>query len=217
MRTEEEFLHDLADALNRRRGEISNTRRVVHQFRDNVLEQTAARMAIPILYAQWEGFVKESLQDYIRFMEERDIQESRLHPSLLAYSWLPLARRLAGGLNFDKQTHIVLRALQVQERVAEFAAEEREINTESNLGFAVLEKLSKWFNIDIAPLHDKGKPLDALVGRRNNIAHGEQPQKIVAEDIDDLASFVLDILERFEGVLIDAVSTASYMREVSHV
>jgi MAE_28990/MAE_18760-like HEPN len=68
--TREDFAATVADAVDRRREEISLILRVVANEEDTVLEQTASIVALPVLYAHWEGFVKE----YIEFVEKQDLE-----------------------------------------------------------------------------------------------------------------------------------------------
>jgi hypothetical protein len=51
---------DIADALDRRREVLTQTTRVVDVLGGTRLNQQACAMAVPMIYAQWEGFVKEA-------------------------------------------------------------------------------------------------------------------------------------------------------------
>ena len=54
---------EIADNLDKRRFEITNLRRVLLNYTGKPLESTALRMAIPLLYANWEGYYKEPAKD----------------------------------------------------------------------------------------------------------------------------------------------------------
>ena len=61
-------------------------------------------------------------------------------------------------------------------------------------------------------MRDQSKKLDALVNRRNNIAHGGREQKLEDSDIDDYRTLVLTLMESLEKMLERAVQSASFRR-----
>ena len=56
------------------------------------------------------------------------------------------------------------------------------------------------------------RKLDALVNRRNNIAHGGREQALDDSDIEDNRSLVRDLMEALERVLEMAIQSASFRR-----
>ena len=77
----------IADCLDRRRRALTDTIRVVAAQEGTVLHAHACAMAVPMLYAHWEGFAKEALQLYIEFLEHSAVAQREVRASLLAYSW----------------------------------------------------------------------------------------------------------------------------------
>ncbi len=210
--SESDFLHDLSDLLNNRLDQITKITRVTHAHESTVLEQTAFHMAIPLLYAHWEGFVKEALQNYLRFIQERAIPQRMIEPAVLAYSWTPDARRLAANLSFESQVRIVERALAALSGVVQFGKDELEINTKGNLKFETLEDLFKWLSLDIDTVRGRKAQVNTLVNRRNMIAHGGRPQSVEVEEVDRLAQLVVDLMKDVEGAVSSAVADQTYMR-----
>ena len=65
-------------------------------------------MAIPMIYAVWEGFVKETCQLYIEHIEQNVTKAAHLQPAILGHMWTPQLSTLTGGLNFNKKKTINL-------------------------------------------------------------------------------------------------------------
>ena len=56
------------------------------------------------------------------------------------------------------------------------------------------------------------KKLDALVNRRNNIAHGGREQRLDQDDVDSYRVLVLSLMEDLEATLHDAVDNGRYRK-----
>lgn len=202
----------IADCLDRRRNALTETVRVVAAHKDTVLHQRACAMAIPMLYAHWEGFAKEVLQLYVEFLEQSVVAQREVHSSLLAYSWSGAFNKLKGTLTHEKKVDLIERFLGSLSNALAFEQREREIDTKSNLLFKVLEDLAQFLCLDIGPMRGQGKKLDALVCRRNNIAHGGREQKLEDSDIEEYRALVVSLMESLEGVLDEAVHASAYRR-----
>jgi hypothetical protein len=72
---ESSFKEDVAKCLERRRQALTETERVVAAMKDTVLSHRVCAMAIPTIYAHWEGFAKEALQLYVVFLENSAVQQ----------------------------------------------------------------------------------------------------------------------------------------------
>ncbi len=64
--TEDDFNQAIANALKNRCLSVTQIKKVVTEMQGKGIayETTAATMAIPLLYAHWEGFVRETLTIY---------------------------------------------------------------------------------------------------------------------------------------------------------
>lgn len=202
----------IADCLDRRRTALTETVRVVGAHKDTVLHQRACAMAIPMLYAHWEGFAKEALQLYVEHLERSAVAQRDVHANLLAYSWSGSFRKLSGTLTHERKVELIERFLGSLTDVLTFENREREIDTKSNLFFEVLEDLARCLCLDVGPMRGHSKKLDALVNRRNNIAHGGREQTLDDSDIEDYRGLVISLMEALEGVLSTAVQAASFRR-----
>lgn len=202
----------IADCLDRRRTALTETSRIVSSHRGTVLFQRACGMAIPMLYAHWEGFAKEVLQLYVEYLERVAPIQLEVQSSLLAYSWSGAFRKLAGNLTHEKKVELIERFLGRLDEALAFEKREREIDTKSNLFFSVLEDLARCLCLDVESMRGHERKLDSLVNRRNNIAHGGRDPQLNETDIEEYRVLVLDLMSALENVLADAVANARFRR-----
>lgn len=200
----------IGENLDQRRLEFTNIRRVVLRFAGGPLEPAASRMAIPMIYAVWEGFVKEVCQLYLEYVEQSVSRAAHLQPAILGHMWTPELRPLTGGLNFSRKKSIAEMALAVASTPVEFHDTEREVNTKSNLNYDVLEDIAAHLCLDISIIMGWRASLNALVNLRNNIAHGARPTRLSYIDVDDHARSTLSLMEGFETVLSTAARSKAF-------
>lgn len=99
----DKLLQDLTDNLDKRRFEFTRFRRLVFAQANSPLEPTAVRMGIPMIYAEWEGYIREVCQLYLEYIETTVKSSKDLTPALLGYMWTPILKPITGGLNHDKK------------------------------------------------------------------------------------------------------------------
>lgn len=208
---ESELRAAVTDCLDRRRTALTETERVVAALRGNVLQPRACAMAVPMLYAVWEGYTKEVLQLYIEFLEKRSLPQRDLKPDMLAYAWSGSFRKLTGNLTHARKVELIERFLGSLDDTLRFERTEREVDTKSNLFFEVFESLAACLCLDVSRMKANEKKLDALVNRRNSIAHGGRDQKLSEADVAEYKQLVLALMADLESVVLDAV-TAGHFR-----
>jgi hypothetical protein len=210
MTSVETVLEEIANNLDQRRLEITNIHRVIQSYIGKSLEPTAVRMAVPMLYAHWEGYVREVCQLYLEYIESSGVKIRELRSDLLGYLWTSALKPLAGGLNFVRKKAIAELALACMENPVKFAESERAINTKSNLNFDVLEDIAAHLCLDLSSLLPWKKHLNALVHLRNHIAHGSRPQTLDYSHFQEHASAVIELMEAFERSLFQALRGRSF-------
>ncbi len=203
----ESIIEEITDNLDKRRLEITNLRRVLLNYTGKPLEVTIVRMTIPLLYANWEGYVKEVCQLYLEYIERSGILNRELKADLLGYLWTSFLKPLTGGLNFERRRAIANLALNCMDNCVEFAPGEKNINTKSNLNFDNLVEISRNLCLDICPLEPWRHRLNALVSLRNNIAHGSFPSSMNYEVFEEHANSLIDMMECFEYIILQAINS----------
>lgn len=202
----------IADCLDRRRQTLTETQRVVLSLRSTVLHEHSCRMAVPMIYAIWEGFAKEVLQLYIEHIQSTQIPQARTATPLLAYAWTSSFKKFSHNLDHAKKVELVDRFFAALTDQLVFERREREVNTKSNLTFHVLEEITTALCLDLTALTEHKVKLDALVNRRNNIAHGGRDQSLDESVISEYKDLVLALMTALEATLLSAIECQAYMR-----
>lgn len=203
----------IADCLDRRRQTLTETQRVVLSLRGTVLHVHSCRMAVPMIYAIWEGFAKEVLQLYIEHIESTQIQQAYTATPLLAYAWTSSFKKFSHNVSHLKKVELVDRFFAALTDRLVFDRREREVDTKSNLTFSVLEEITTALCLDLSALTAHKTKLDALVSRRNNIAHGGRDQTVDEAAISDYKDLVLALMTALEATLLSAIESKAFMRE----
>lgn len=206
------ILEEITENLDKRRLEITNLRRVLLNYADKSLEKTAVRMAIPLLYANWEGYVREVCQLYLEFIEASGIRIRELMPGLLGYLWTSALKPITGGLNFERKKVVAELALNSMENPVCFADSERIINTKSNLNFDILMDIAAHLCLDNNAFIPLKHHLNALVHLRNNIAHGSIPNGLNYNIFEKYASSLIDLMETFEKIIVNALDKRNFCK-----
>lgn len=137
---------------------------------DTPFQHAALRSAVPLLYAHWEGYVKNAADAYLQFVSRRFLKHSELKTQFIALSL------------FKRRGKVEVRSLSEQTEAIEFLLQEYEkkaniptknvINTGYNLWYETLEEIMNVLGLDYKIVADKKDLIDDLVDARNNIAHG---------------------------------------------
>lgn len=212
MTAEAKLAEGVADCLDRRREALTETLRVVASSRSTVLLDQACRMAVPMIYAIWEGYAKETLQLYVEYLGSINICQAEVSTSLLAYAWTGSFARLRDNMSHVKKVELVDKFFAGLTDKLTFDKKQREINTKSNLMFDVLKDIADSLCLDISHLMEHKRKLDALVHRRNTIAHGGRDAAISEDDVVEYRDLVLTLMTALERTLLSAIDGRSYKR-----
>lgn len=202
----------IADCLDRRRKALTEVSRVVASVKGSLLLSSACVMAVPMIYAHWEGFAKEVLQLYVEHLESIALPQGDTSSALLAYAWEGSFAKLRDTLTHAKKEEIVDRFFGGLGNALVFEKRQREIDTKSNLIFGVVEELATALCLDIEPLRAHSKNLDALVHRRNCIAHGGRDQKLDENDVATYRDLAMVLMTELEATLLKALCDKTYRR-----
>jgi len=208
----EDFLADLSDAVDRRRGEITQVRRVVAQFKGTILEQTAAIMAIPMLYAHWEGFVKESVELYIEFLERQSMTPIDADPTIFAFAMKKHLNRIVQSGSVANMAAFAEWALRASTCSVFF--EDKSVETRSNLSFENLEDLCAPLRIDVAGLKFQSRKINALVHKRNNVAHTGRPPAANESTVESDSDLAMVLITQFEALLKITAENGAFRRSI---
>ena len=183
---------------------------------DENFHNTILRASLCMLYAHWEGFIKEAATGYVRHVARQGLKFRDVTPNLVALG-LKTEIQSAGRSNLATlQTNLTQKIMGTQED--DFApAWDSAIDTQSNLDSKVLREVLCVVGVRGDEYLSKGLAIDErLVKNRNSIAHG-RGVSITQEDYNELHDMVVSMLDRFRNDLERAAETGSYLRNATRL
>lgn len=207
-------LNGLQDALDKeiswRLKEIADMKLAVRQI-ESIKKKTVVRAGTPLLYAHWEGFIKNAAKFYLEYV---DYQGHNYEELANCFVIIGLKKKLV-GIAQSKQANANNEALEFIRR--EMGSKscltlDSAIRTESNLSSSVFENICYSVGISHSWYETKYNLIDeSLLKRRNMIAHGEYLD-LNEEQYRDLADEVIGLLRNFKTDVENAASLKSYKR-----
>lgn len=169
------------------------------------------RAAVTMLYAHWEGFVKDAATGYIQFVALQKLKIGNLTDNFIALALRSQIRE--AGQSSKTTAHIKLVKLFTTGLSNQSIIRWRQsVRTESNLTGRVLREITDTLGLDFTEYALKIKPVvERLVHVRNNIAHGRGMLVDEAEYVD-LHSETISLLDKFKTQISDAASNRGFHR-----
>ena len=182
-----------------------------------------------ILYSHMEGYIKICLQTYIQYINSQKLNRkdvntglmvASMHKEFIAYENLERkAEFFRRDLPDDTRLHRLYRRVDFMEKVENFKEQEliiddQIIDTESNLWYIVLQKNLYKVGLPINLFDDYQNDIDALVNRRNSIAHGNFKSGVKESEFSRWESKVSEILSGVTRLLYDYANNERYL--ISH-
>ncbi|MRG98584.1 MAE_28990/MAE_18760 family HEPN-like nuclease [Polyangium spumosum] len=205
------FIEELDLAIERRREAVTMVIRTVQEVEHTIYLSTCTSMAIPMLYAQWEGCVKECFEMYIEHVSKCGAKQADMHPHMLAFAWSGQFQRLSGKGGVEGRVSFVRRILDGLSNHIIMRSDEKRINTKSNLNFDVFAELCTLLCLRCEHLTDRKRALDALVNRRNSIAHGGRSSPHTVDDVMRDAELVRELMDRVGDLVREAAEHRAYL------
>ncbi|MEW6348266.1 MAG: MAE_28990/MAE_18760 family HEPN-like nuclease [Thermodesulfobacteriota bacterium] len=173
---------------------------------------TPVRAALTLLYAHWEGVVKNSALFYLEFVRGQGFSCHQVAPHFLA---LAIKKRLSDESQKARRTEAYIRVADFFLTGLQARLEidvEGAIDTESNLNSDVLRNSITQLGLDYAPFETKELLINKeLLGHRNPISHGEY-RMVDAMTYLELHDAVIQLLVEFQNQIIDAASNETHLR-----
>ncbi|EAO2340582.1 hypothetical protein E2C58_14970 [Salmonella enterica] len=173
-----------------RDGEFAKFRVNPHQV-DPVLW---GRMCVPMIYANWEGFVVSLLKMLLKHLNKLELTPLQIPTRLVVVGLGDTYRSLSGKQSFEQRCEFTDKFNELLKNTIQFKTK---IETKSNLHSGVLKELCQMFAFDFEKFSDVTVTLDRLVQVRNCIAHGENSILPTQENIEsyiDAVKAAIDIM-----------------------
>jgi hypothetical protein len=174
------------------------------------LSRGLSRGGVALLYAHWEGYVKDSCTAYVDYIALRRLKCSELNDGLLRTVLESLGKRVASG---DEDARKALfEAVRRPETSRARIPKSSMIDTKSNLRYQVLADILIAVGLSVEDFVTKDKFIDVtLCDSRNSIAHGRDffPPPT---DFPDLMDEVVGLMENVRDLILAAARLSSYRR-----
>jgi hypothetical protein len=168
------------------------------------------RASTTIIYAHWEGFIKNSSMAYLDYISRLSINLSELTNNFIA---LALKERITiTGRSKRTSPHLdLINDLLIN--LNQSSINTGTIDTNSNLNAEILQDLMTSIGLDFDSYWEMKSPFidRELVDSRNSIAHGELTE-ISEEVFNNLYDFVIEAMERFKTSLENAAALKKYKK-----
>lgn len=171
-------------------------------------EQLFLSYSIPIVYSIWEGFVQTSFQIYIRELNKLELTINNVCEPILVYSMESKFRQFKQYPNpksEEDKPKIVKNKVKFFNDLELFYKSTTleinpNINTESNVGFNILNRILTDFNLEKIPDYLEARyslkdELHTLLQIRNAVAHGQKKSIVVSrEDLERAINLVKKLM-----------------------
>jgi hypothetical protein len=197
--------------LSWRKKELTALKFWVENGEENV-RNTIIRASLCLLYAHWEGFIKEAATGYVCFVALRGLKFREVAPNLVALGWRADIQKAGRSNLATLHTELTQKMMGGQEEM--FRPNwDAAIDVESNLNSKALQQVLCVVGINREEYMTKGPIIDErLVKNRNGIAHG-QGVTIDEDDYDDLHDFVVQMLNLFRNDIENSAVLETYKRD----
>lgn len=212
IRSTEELLNYLDDDLAWRRKEIIELRATARLAKAKKAD-VHVRAGVSMLYAHWEGFIKNASNAYVVFVSALGMKTRELQDSFVALSIKTKLTQMGDSGKSTVAVSAIAHLMSVLDKPALLPA--TGITAEGNLKSEVFVNIAGWLGIDIAKYSARFNLIDeTLLASRNKIAHGEY-LNISPQRFESLADEVLELMIWFKTDLENAAALKSFLRKDS--
>lgn len=170
------------------------------------------RASVVMLYAHWEGFIKNSSEMYLEYIQSRYLTHGELQCNLAAVS----LKKYILDLRDTKRYSLITSAYKIiSDSGSNRAHIPSSVHTKSNLKKDIFEEILHLLGLDIDPYSTALNFIDSLVETRNSIAHGEHVN-IKHANYKEMENRTLLIMEQMKGDIMQHCSCDSF-KKVSEI
>ncbi|WP_066015659.1 MAE_28990/MAE_18760 family HEPN-like nuclease [Endozoicomonas atrinae] len=202
---------------------LDNIQRSIQKSND---QKRIRRSILCLIYAHIEGFVQFSFSLYIDEINKKNLKCSEVKPVIAAAT---LHKEFIALNNKDKKSnlfkstlpdethlHRLCRQVEFVESISSVQNQvvvipDGYVNTESNVGQQVLEKLLYQVGLDYKDLKDIYSPLNRLINVRNDISHGKRKQGIDDQEYQQFINCCKSIISAISRRLTTAYGRNEFL------
>lgn len=224
----EDLRAELEEDLLWRQEEIAFLKNQLNNISDDNQKDRYRKSLVMMLYSHFEGYTKISLQTYIKFLNELEILCSDVNSKLIAST---LNDEFNAYDNLDKKNQYFKTELPRDEKLHRFCRrtdlisemngflekvvylKDSTINTESNLRSIVLKKNLYRLGLPLDLFEEYSKDIDALVNRRNAIAHGDSRSGIRESEYSNWENKIYRVMTGMSAILYEYALHEKYLAD----
>lgn len=200
----------ISEDLSWRKRELVDFNAVVKDRRSPA-QKPALRSAVALLYAHWEGFIKNACYYYLCYIATEAPRLNELRSEIVALIVRGRLTALEGAKRTTMHRELIRHLREDSDKRAQIPSDRSSVRTESNLTFSVLEDLLTSIGCNAAEFEEYRDLIDdQLVNSRNKIAHGEQ-EYIREPEWIDLYTSVIFLMDRAEAQICNAAVEKSFL------
>lgn len=172
------------------------------------------RSGLTLMYAHWEGFIKDASVSYLTYLADDEIELGKLRSCFVAVALNGEIRTAGKAAKVSTHCRLVdaLRSLNGPPPVMKRLPFRRVVSTRSNLKGAVLREIAATLGIDYSQFELKEKPvIDRLVTFRNSIAHGDG-RPVSESEYSELHAEIIKLMDAFKDLIQDAAANDRHLR-----
>lgn len=210
IRNIEELQNRLDDDFAWRRKELTVIYTNVISSKKNQ-SNTNIRIGVVMLYAHWEGFIKNAAEIYLIYVSSKKLTYNELQNNFIAIS---LKSKLTVFQETNKNTihtelvDFLLGNLNIRAQIPV----ENVIKTQSNLNSNILREILSIIGVDYSQYELKEKYIDSqLLSIRNSIAHGQNPN-IDEIEFAELYKEITDLMNSIKNEIANNAVLTNYKK-----
>ncbi|UOG40023.1 MAE_28990/MAE_18760 family HEPN-like nuclease (plasmid) [Leptospira noguchii] len=198
---------ELNDFLNReylwRFEELKTLEQLLKSKITEFQERSLIRSGVAIVYAHWEGLVKNSIEYYLQYISLKRKKHSELKVPFAIKS-VDYKGRTAGNYSIFTSNNLVqfIELYKSEFNKRSNMPYKNVVNAKSNLSYEQFEILCETYLIPNAKFILKRNKINELVTNRNKIAHGEYINFSKVYFIELIKTF-LDVFKEFQEIIIE--------------
>ena len=189
--------------------EIAALKMSVESKSMSIAQATLIRAGVPLLYAHWEGFIKQASQDYLEYVSSQRLKYGELSSCFVVFG----AKKHLSYVVESRRAAVNIAAVDFFRGCADERADmtlSNAINTKSNLKSEVFVDIAMSLGVATGPYDTYFNLIDeSLLARRNSIAHGEYLD-LDAKAFRALADEVINLLRMYKTDLQNLASMGAF-------
>jgi hypothetical protein len=189
--------------------EIDDLRKQV-RIAESARKRSLIRAGVAILYAHWEGFVKNGADSYVNYLSCQRVPYRNLKHCFIALGLRTHLANLTETRSVRYGTEAIAFVLEELDKPARLPMQEA-VTAESNLSSKVFENIAGWIGVSTDKYKTKFNFIDeSLLKRRNRIAHGEF-LIVDSQGFDSLVGETIELLRWFKSDLENALAINAHL------